>query len=139
MSRKLERVLLMVGAAWNIITALLTIFGYSSWFENTGINTLRYTEVTPMEASVLIKNISTVVLVFGLGMFVGGIITLIVARNIKNNIIQNNILIWVGIWGIVQFLAGDAIGFCLFSIVFVIYLAKNKAIKLSQNLTAREL
>jgi len=139
MSRKLERSLLLAGGGWNLITGILTIFGYSGWFQTNGLNTLRYSEVTPMEASILLNRITTVIYVFGLLIFIGGILTCVIAKNLKDNQVQTKVLLWIGIWGSLQLLFSDVISFYLYSAAFILYLAKNKAIRrLVQNRNAHK-
>ncbi|HZH59878.1 MAG TPA: hypothetical protein VEY70_09925 [Metabacillus sp.] len=134
MSRGLERKLLMVGSIWNMITALITIFGYSTWFKKTGVQGLQNTSVdTMLVGTTMIDSVSKVILTFGLFMFVGAIVNFLIARNMQDNIIQRKTLIWIACWGLLQLLVMDVIGFVLFLIAFVIYTAKNKAIKLSQS------
>lgn len=134
MSRGLERKLLMAGSIWNLITALITIFGYSTWFKKTGVQGLQNTSVdTMLVGTTMIDSVSKVILTFGLFMFVGAIVNFLIARNMQDNIIQRKTLIWIACWGLLQLLVMDVIGFVLFLIAFVIYTAKNKAIKLSQN------
>lgn len=134
MSRGLERKLLMAGSIWNLITALITIFGYSTWFKKTGVQGLQNTSVdTMLVGTTMIDSVSKVILTFGLFMFVGAIVNFLIARNMQDNIIQRKTLIWIACWGLLQLLVMDVIGFVLFLIAFVIYTAKNKAIKLSQS------
>ncbi|WP_198510302.1 hypothetical protein [Bacillus solitudinis] len=131
MSRGLERKLLIVGSVWNLVTSLITIFSYYTWFEKEGVQRLENTDLNTMIAgSHMINNILQVILMFGLIMFVGAIVTFLIAVKMKDNEIQYKVLIWIGIWGIVQLFSMDLIGFAIFLIAFVVYLAKNKAIRL---------
>jgi uncharacterized membrane protein YvlD (DUF360 family) len=134
MSRGLERKLLIAGSIWNMFTALVTIFGYSTWFKNTGVQALQNTSVdTMLVGTTMIDSVSKVILTFGLFIFVGAIVNFLIARNLKDNEIQYKTLIWIACWGILQLFALDIVGFVLFLVLFVIYFAKNKAIKLSQS------
>lgn len=136
MSRKLERNLLLVGSIWNLITSLLTMFSYNTWFHKEGTYQLDSVDINTMIVGThLLENISKIILTFGLFMFVGSIINFLISIKIKDDIIQNKILIWIGFWGLVQLISMDIIGFVIFMVVFIIYLAKNKAIKLSGNVT----
>ncbi|WP_299089402.1 hypothetical protein [uncultured Metabacillus sp.] len=133
MSRGLERKLLIAGSIWNIITGLITIFGYSTWFKNTGAKELQGTSVdTKVVGTVLIDEVSGVILTFGLFIFVGAIVNFLIARNLKDNEIQKKALLWIAFWGLLQLFVMDIVGFVLFLVAYVIYTAKNKAIKLSQ-------
>ncbi|MBU7594302.1 hypothetical protein [Metabacillus halosaccharovorans] len=134
MNRGLERKLLMAGSIWNMITALITIFGYSTWFKKTGVQGLQNTSVDTMfVGTTMIDSVSKVIVTFGLFMFVGAIVNFLIARNMQDNSIQRKTLIWIVCWGLFQLCVMDVIGFLLFLIAFVIYTAKNKAIKLSQS------
>ncbi|MDQ0229396.1 hypothetical protein [Metabacillus malikii] len=132
MTRKLERNLLMAGSIWNAITALLTIFAYSPWFQKVGVDKLKQTNPdTMLVGTTMIDSVTKVVVTFGLFMFVGAIVNFVIAKNMKDHAIQYKIVIWIAAWGILQLVTMDVIGFVIFLITFVIYLAKNKAIKLS--------
>ncbi|WP_263705686.1 hypothetical protein [Shouchella tritolerans] len=132
MRRSFERRCLLVGGVWNITTALLTIFGYSAWFKQSGVKRLENETVDTMLAtSQLISDVINVVLLFGLFMLVGGVVSLVIARKLKDNDIQNGILIWTGLWGALLFLAMDIIGFALYFMAFMMYVSKNKAIKIA--------
>lgn len=136
MSRKLERNLLVLGSIWNLITSLLTIFSYNTWFHKEGISQLGLADTNTMIVGThLLDNISKVILTFGLLMFVGSIVNFLIAIKIKDAVIQKKVLIWIGFWGVVQLVSMDIIGFVIFMVVFIIYLSKNKAIKLSENAT----
>ncbi|MEK3888227.1 hypothetical protein [Bacillus sp. FSL K6-3431] len=133
MGRKLEKKLLIAGSIWNMFTALITILGYSTWFKKTGVQGIQDNTVDSVVAGMtLIDNVTKVILTFGLLIFVGAIVNFLIARNIKDGEIQYKTLIWIACWGIFQLLVMDIVGFVLFLVVFVIYSAKNKAIKLSQ-------
>jgi hypothetical protein len=130
--RSFERRCLIVGGVWNITTALLTIFGYSAWFKQSGTKRLENeTAETMLVTSQLISDVINVVLLFGLFVLVGGVISLVIATKIKDNEIQNGILIWTGLWAALLFLAMDIIGFAVFFMAFMMYVSKNKAIKIA--------
>ncbi|WP_413381387.1 hypothetical protein [Alkalihalobacillus sp. 1P02AB] len=132
--RGLERKLLIIGSTWNLITSLLTIFSYYSWFDQEGAKRLENQDWNTMIAgSQMVNNVLQVILMFGIFMLVGAIINFLIAVKLKDNEIQYGVLIWIAIWGLIQLLSMDIIGFILFLIAFVIYLAKNRAIRLIKN------
>ncbi|MFD1848602.1 hypothetical protein [Oceanobacillus bengalensis] len=132
MNRGLERKLLFTGAGWNLFTALLTIFSYHTWFNNQGAKQLGNADgSTLLVGTHLLDNVSKVILTFGLFMFVASILNFLIAVKLKDNMIQKKVLIWIGIWAAVQLATMDVIGFVIYLLAFVIYFAKNKAIKLS--------
>ncbi|WP_088105650.1 hypothetical protein [Halalkalibacter urbisdiaboli] len=133
MSRGIERILLISGSLWNLVTSLLTIFSYYSWFNIEGAKRLESADLNTMIAgSQMVNNILQIILIFGLFMFVGAIVNFLIAVKMKDNEIQYKVLIWIGVWGIVQLFSMDLIGFAIFLVAFVIYLAKNKAIRLAK-------
>lgn len=133
MSRKIERILLFVGSTWNLITSLLTIFSYNTWFNKEGVQQLENVDTeTLILGTHLVENVSKVILTFGLFIFVGSIVNYLIAIKMKDNMIQRRIMIWIAFWGGVQLVSMDILGFIIFMVVFILYLAKNKAIKITQ-------
>ncbi|WP_018931761.1 DUF4064 domain-containing protein [Gracilibacillus lacisalsi] len=132
MKRGLERKLLITGAIWNLITALLTIFSYNSWFNRQGEQQLKNADMETMIAgSQMVNNISSIIFIFGLFTLIGALISFFVAVKLRDNEIQKKVMIWVGIWTVIQLLSMDILGFLVYMIAFIIYVAKNKAIRLS--------
>ncbi|MCR6094966.1 hypothetical protein HXA31_13995 [Salipaludibacillus agaradhaerens] len=132
MSRGLERKLLIIGAAWNMITALLTIFNYYSWFNREGAQRLETVDLnTAIAGSQMVNNILQIILIFGIFMLIGALITFLVAVKIRDNEIQKKVVIWIGFWVVVQLLSMDLIGVSIYLVAFVVYLAKNKAIRMA--------
>jgi len=132
MSRMHERILLMVGCVWNLFTGLLTIFSYNTWFKQNGKAKLQALDIDEQfVGSHLMDNVSHVIMVFGLFMFVAAIVNFLIFKSIKDNTIQKKMLAWIGIWAVIQLVSMDVIGFVIFMVAFVLYIAKNKAIKLA--------
>ncbi|WP_339180072.1 hypothetical protein [Oceanobacillus sp. FSL W7-1293] len=132
MNRGLERKLLFTGAGWNLVTALLTLFSYRTWFNTQGAEQLQKSGSESLLMSAhLLGNVSNVILTFGMFMFTAAIVNFLVAVKLKDNKIQKKIWLWIGIWAVIQLICMDIIGFVIYSIAFVIYSAKNKAIKLT--------
>ncbi|PWU67869.1 DUF4064 domain-containing protein [Gracilibacillus dipsosauri] len=132
MKRGFERKLIMIGALWNLVTSLLTIFSYNSWFTSQGEKQLQNLDTnTMMAGSQMVNNVSKIIFIFGLFVLIGAIVNFLVATKIKDNEIQYKLIIWIGVWAILQILSMDVIGFVLYMLAFVLYMAKNKAIKLS--------
>ncbi|UOQ87321.1 hypothetical protein [Gracilibacillus salinarum] len=132
MKRRLERILLFIGATWNVITAMLTIFSYNTWFSREGSKQLENAEMDTMIAgSQMINNISSIIFLFGLFTLIGAIVNYYLAIRLKDNEIQKGLLTWIGIWTVVQLGSMDIIGFVIYMFAFIFYLARNKAIKLS--------
>jgi hypothetical protein len=133
MSRGLERKLLIAGSIWNLVTALITLFGYSTWFKQEGIQGLQGSEPAVIAVgTTMIDSVSKVIVTFGLFIFVGAVVNFLIARNLRDDEIQKKTVLWIACWGIIQLLAMDVVGFVIYLIAFVIYMAKNKAVKLHQ-------
>lgn len=130
-SRKLERTFMIIGAAWNLVISLVTMFQYYSWFQREGALRLVETDMNTMIAgSQMVNNVLQVILIYSLFIFVGAIINFLIAVKVQDDEIQYKVLIWIGVWSAIMLATMDIIGFALYSIAFVMYLAKNKAIKL---------
>ncbi|GAA0309712.1 hypothetical protein GGQ92_001295 [Gracilibacillus halotolerans] len=134
MKRKMERVFIIIGSLWNLITAFLTMFSYNSWFQSEGAKQFQNAETNlALAGGQMINNISKIIFLFGLFMLIASIINFVVAMNVKDNEIQYKLIIWIGIWTAIQLVSMDIIGFVFYMLAFVIYMAKNKAIKLAQS------
>ncbi|WP_306982919.1 hypothetical protein [Alkalicoccobacillus murimartini] len=137
--RGIERKLLIVGSMWNACTALLTIFSYYSWFDQEGAARLESQELNTMIAgSQMVNNILQVIMLFGIFMLIGALINFVVAVKLKDHEIQKGVVIWMVVWGLILIVSMDIIGFLIVLFALVIYLAKNKAIKLSKEEMAHE-
>lgn len=134
MSRKLERTLLMIGSGWNMIVSLITIFGYSTWFRNAGIQRITNNGKNIQFNSRLLDNITLIIMVFGLLILVGALFNVYVAWHIQDGEIQKKVMIWMIIWGIVNLISCDPIGFGIYLITFVMYYSRNKSIKLVKSI-----
>lgn len=134
MSRKLERTLLMIGSGWNMIVSLITIFGYSTWFRNAGIQRITNNGKNIQFNSRLLDNITLIIMVFGLLILVGALFNVYVAWHIQDGEIQKKVMIWMIIWGIVNLISCDPIGFGIYLITFVMYYSRNKSIKLAKSI-----
>lgn len=134
MKRNIERKLLFAGSIWNLITSLITLFSYNTTFKEDGarlLDTTNNNTETLIYEAYLIDNISGVILTFGLFIFVGSIVNYFISIKLKDNKIQCYVMSWILIWGLVQLISMDIIGFIIFMVSFIIYTAKNKAIKLT--------
>ncbi|WP_231686850.1 hypothetical protein [Bacillus sp. JCM 19034] len=130
-SRKLERTFMIIGAAWNLVISLVTMFQYYTWFQHEGALRLEETDINTMIAgSQMVNNVLQVILIYSLFIFVGAIVNFLIAVKVQDDEIQYKVLIWIGVWSAIMLAMMDIVGFALYSIAFVMYLAKNKAIKL---------
>ncbi|WP_035342024.1 hypothetical protein [Halalkalibacter hemicellulosilyticus] len=131
-SRKLERSFIIIGAAWNLVIALVTMFQYYTWFQREGALKLEETDMNTMIAgSQMVNNVLQVILIYSLFLFVGAIVNFLIAVKLQDDEIQYKVLIWIGVWAAIMLTMTDIIAFALYSIAFVMYVAKNKAIRLA--------
>ncbi|MCQ9216449.1 DUF4064 domain-containing protein [Streptococcus gallolyticus] len=127
MKRKSEKILLLLGSIWNIITALLTIFGYSDWFQKEGMSRFEHHNQVNYASVSLLDSLTKFIMIFGLVILVMGIITFLVTRFIDDNIINKKIIAWIIICIIVQFASFDLIGVFFYLSALVVYGARTKA------------
>lgn len=138
MKRGIERKFVMVGAIWNLFTALMTLFGYYGWFNNQVDRAMgnQAVDVQFVSAS-MAGNVSRVILGFGLFMFVMAIINFLVGVHLKDDRIQTRTQRWLLIWSILQLFMLDIIGFLLYLFGYVFYKAKNKAMRLQHKVSVQ--
>lgn len=129
MKRKAEKLLLICGGTWNIITAALTIFGYSGWFKNEGIQAFTNANEVNYLTTSLMDSLVSVVMIFGLLMLLIGIANLFVAKFLDNHPIDKRIVVWLIICVTIHFFSFDVIGVFLYLSALVVYCARSKAIK----------
>lgn len=131
MKRKAEKRVLLAAAIWNILNAAMTIFGYSGWFRNEGIDAFKKGNEYSYLSTSLLDSLIQVVMIYGLIVLVIGVINLFVSRFMENSLIDRRVMIWLGVCTILSFISFDMIGIFLYLITFVLYMARNKALKIS--------
>lgn len=135
MKRKIERNLLRVSGIWDIGIGLVTMFGYYPWFEERGISSFQNLDNYDYLSSSLVGMISKVVLIIALATILVGGLSLIIAKNMKHNRIDKGIMRWIFACIIIHLLIYDVIGLVLYLVSFVIYISRNKAIKMVESKT----
>lgn len=135
MKRTLERNLLRGGAIWNIINGMVTILGYATWIKTSGIGALSsgLSSDINFDGS-LIDSVYTIAVGYGIFQLIIGVFNLIIVRRLRNNQIQKRVVVWLG--GLLLFSVAtlDVIGIIIYSVLFVIYQSRNKAIRLANQL-----
>lgn len=131
MKRRSEKISLYLGASWNVITSILTIFGYSKWFKNEGISAFEKANQVDYFSTSLIESLVNVIMVFGLFMLMIGIINFFVANSMNKEIYNKKVFIWLLFCIVIQFLSFDIVGFLLYLVTATLYMARKKAYKLS--------
>ena len=136
MKRTLERNLLRGGAIWNLINWTVTILGYATWIKTSGIGALS----SGMSADInfdgsLIDSVYTIAVGYGILQLIIGVFNLIIVRRMRNNQIQKRVVLWLG--GLLLFSVAtlDVIGIIIYSVLFVIYQSRNKAIRLANQMS----
>ncbi|WP_320164077.1 hypothetical protein [uncultured Trichococcus sp.] len=136
MNRTLERNLLRGGAIWNLINGMVTILGYATWIKTSGIGALS----SGMSSDInfdgsLIDSVYTIAVGYGILQLIIGVFNIIVVRRLRNNQIQKRVVVWLG--GLLLFSIGtlDVIGIIIYSVLFVIYQSRNKAIRLANQMS----
>lgn len=130
MKRTTERRVLYLAAIWNILTAMFTIIGYSTWFKHEGVTRLQANNQYSYLNSSMLDSVTSVIMLFGLFMLVIGVINIFVARTMQNDFINTKVMVWLSICTLIQFLSFDILGIFLYLVATILYFARNKAIKL---------
>lgn len=131
MKDRIEKFTLLAGAIWNIITAILTIVGYSNWFKKEGFAAFEKVNKVDYFSTSLVDSLVSIIMVFGLFMFMLGIINLFVSHAIGKEVYNKKIFIWLMICTIIHFISFDVIGILLYLVTITLYGARNRAYKLS--------
>lgn len=132
MERKLERNILKLAGVWNIINGLITVLAYSSWLKVGGI-----AEITTMQSGQaqisgsILDSVYMVTVGYGFLQIIIGVINFIVVRSMRNNAIQVGFIVWIVSLALISLTTLDVIGTLVYTVLFVIYQARNKAIKIS--------
>lgn len=136
MKRTLERNLLRGGAIWNLINGMVTILGYATWIKTSGIGALS----SGMSSDInfdgsLIDSVYTIAVGYGILQLIIGVFNIIIVRRLRNNQIQKRVVVWLG--GLLLFSIStlDVIGIIIYSVLFVIYQSRNKAIRLANQMS----
>lgn len=131
MKRRIESLTLAGAAIWNIVAAVLTIFGYSNWFKNQG--TSAFEEVGSMDymSTSLIDSLVSVIMIYGLFVLFIGIFNLYIMNKMNQEIYSKKIFIWLLVCILIHFLSFDIIGLVLYIITTTLYSARYRAYKVA--------
>lgn len=133
MKRRIERITLFLAALWNIITATLTIFGYSNWFKNEGITAFEEANQVNYISTSLLDSLINIIMVYGLLILTMGIINLFITKQLERERYNKKTFIWLLICLLIQFLSFDVIGVLLYIVTITLYSARNRAYKVATN------
>ncbi|UUX35389.1 hypothetical protein [Fundicoccus culcitae] len=135
MTRTLERNILRFGAVWNLVNGLITIIGFGSQIRVDGIQGLSDATMANKDlVGSLIDSVFMVVMAYGLLQIAIGVLNFVVVRNMRDNKIQKGFIIWLAILMILSLITMDIIGTLIYVVLFVLYLSRNKAIRLQKQL-----
>ena len=83
----------------------------------------------------LIDSVYTIAVGYGILQLIIGVFNLIIVRRMRNNQIQKRVVLWLG--GLLLFSVAtlDVIGIIIYSVLFVIYQSRNKAIRLANQMS----
>ena len=127
MDRKIERVLLRIGAFWNIINGMITLFFYSPWIKND-VFTNMSGETTGL--NYLSENLNVFVTTYGLLFITIGVFNLYLSTRLFDGEVCVKTPVWVFLLGLISYISMDIISAGLYIACGVMSLAKNKALKL---------
>ncbi len=130
-NRKPEKIVLIAAGMYNILMASLTVFVYSNWLKNSSYDILQ-------ARGLLTKGVSDanslvyVSQIYGFIVAVIGVISLMVAsRYMKASSISKGVMVYLGVCVVFSLATADWLGLVAYSVCFVLYNARNKAIRLS--------
>jgi len=136
MKRTLERNILRCGAVWNIINGMITILGYATWIKTSGIGALSSGLSTDINFDgALIDSVYTIAVGYGILQLIIGLFNIIVVRRLRNNQIQMRVVVWLGALLLISVMTMDVVGIVIYSVLFVIYQSRNKAIRFANQMT----
>ena len=129
MNRKIERNLLRVSAVWDVLSGLVTMFGYYPWFEEQGIAAFQNKNQYEYLQSSLVGMISKVVMIVALATILMGVISWINAKNIRDKQINKGTMRWMIACVIIHLVIYDVIGIVFYLLATILYISKNKALR----------
>ena len=129
MARTIEKRFLLAAGVWNIITSIITIFGYSSWFKNEGIQSFQTNEQLSYMNTSLLDSLVSIILVFGLLIFAMGVVNIYLSRRLDKVTTFWKMNTWLFSCIVIHFFCFDVIGVLLYLATTVFYLARNKVLK----------
>lgn len=128
MNRKLERKLVVIGASWQILSGLLTIFAYGSYIKSkgSGIHDTSFAQMKAMQS--LFGSLYSFTVTFGMLFVILGIVNLYLVRSLKDDKVEVKRSVWFLVLGVSSYFLMDFIGAVLFLSAGILALAKNKTI-----------
>lgn len=128
MGRGVERGLLFVAAAWNVLLASMTLFMYSPWFRNAGYDVLE--RAGRMSSASLVGQVASIVNLYASALLVIGVVSfLLAALTMRPGTISRGLTVWLSVALMFSLLTADWVSLALYSVALALYVARNKAIR----------
>lgn len=127
--RAIENWIFLLGGIWTIFISVLTIFGYSSWFQHIGSEEILSTHSQVYQNVNILNNLTKFIVIYGLFNLFFGIANLIVARKVDAASSNTKLIKYLIIWVIIEFISFDLVGVCIYSIGIVLYYSRRKALE----------
>ncbi|BDR53526.1 hypothetical protein KIM372_14330 [Bombiscardovia nodaiensis] len=132
LARKSEKILLMVCAALNVVMASITLFIYSPWFKDQGYEILE--KAGKINQMATVNNVATVAQSYGLLLVIIGVVSFILAlRAVRPGTIYKGLEAWLIFCMVFSLATADWLSLIAYSLTFVTYIARNKAIRQVQS------
>jgi hypothetical protein len=129
--RTIERIILGVAGAYNILMASITVFIYTNWFRNNSYDILEEKGLLKQGVSD-VSNVVYVAEIYGLIIAIIGVISIIVAsRGMKPGTISRGVIIYLVVIIVFSLGTADWLGLIAYSLCLAVYVARNKAIHTS--------
>lgn len=133
MTRKLERILMYIGAGWQMAAGAITIFFYASYIKKQGLG-IKEPSLPKAEAfRSAFDSLYMFAVTFGMLFIALGLINLYLAAQLRDEEVSVKIPIWLLIIGLSSYLVMDLLGSLIFLSAGLLALAKNKSIKKLKN------
>lgn len=133
MNRNIERRIAYVGGAWQVISGVITIFMYSTWIKKQGFSVVGDSQLNISASQSMIDSIYTFSTTLGI-LFLGlGLLNLYLSKSMRNDRIEKKIPVWFVLCGIMSYFLMDFLSCFTFIVSGVIAMARNKAIKIEEN------
>ncbi|WP_139903125.1 DUF4064 domain-containing protein [Clostridium thermarum] len=132
MSRKFEKSLSLMGAFWQIITGVITIFFYGTWIRGQVLDSESASALDVMSSRVVAKNLYSFTVTFGVFFVLLGIINIYCSYKLNPQKVAKKIPIWFILCSLISFFCMDFIGCIAFMSAAVIALARNKSIAIME-------
>ncbi len=129
MPRTVERVLLYIAGAWNLLNASITLFVYSNWFRGESYTLLE--EEGLLDSTLTnVNSVVYVVQIYGLIVAMVGVVSIVIAsRAMRPSAISKPVQIYLAVLVVFSLATGDWLALVLYSICCAVYAARSVALR----------